>query len=69
MKGVRNLPQTIKLLKDSSRFSDKSQILIAKRCSLPDEDLWKGEIHDAFHLKLQEDYFASVIVRRSPSDA
>lgn len=69
MKGVRNIPETIKLLKDSSRFSDKSQILIAKRCSFSDEELWKGDIRDALHLKLQEDYFATMIVRRRPSDA
>jgi precorrin-2/cobalt-factor-2 C20-methyltransferase len=69
MKGVRNLPETIKLLKDSSRFSDKSQILIAKRCSFPDEELWKGEIHDILDLKLQEDYFATMIAKRRPSDA
>jgi precorrin-2/cobalt-factor-2 C20-methyltransferase len=68
MKGVRNLPETIKLLVDSSRFSDKSQILIAKRCSFPNERLWKGHIHDALHLKLQEDYFATMIVKRKPSD-
>jgi precorrin-2/cobalt-factor-2 C20-methyltransferase len=69
MKGVRNLTGTIKLLKDSSRFSDKSQILIAKRCSFPDEELWKGEIHDVLSLNLPEDYFATMIVRRSSSDA
>ena len=69
MKGVKNLPETIKLLKESSKFSDKSQILIAKRCSFPDEELWKGEIRDVLHLKLQEDYFATMIVRRRPSDA
>lgn len=69
MKGVRNLPETFKALKDSSRFSDKSQILIARKCSLPDERLWKGDIDDALHLKLQEDYFATMIIRRRPSDA
>ena len=69
MKGVRNLPETIKLLKDSGRFSDKSQILIAKRCSFPDEELWKGEMHDVLQSKLQEDYFATMIVRRRQSDA
>ena len=68
MKGVRNLPETIKLLTDSSRFSDKTQILIAKRCSFPDEELWKGDMHDALQLKLREDYFATIIVRRKPSD-
>jgi precorrin-2/cobalt-factor-2 C20-methyltransferase len=69
MKGVRNLPETIRLLKDSSRFSDKSQIVIAKRCSFPDEELWKGDINEALHLKLEEDYFSTMIVRRRPSDA
>lgn len=69
MKGVKKLPEIIKLLKDSGRFSDKSQILIAKRCSLYDEELWKGEIQSALHLKLPEDYFATIIVRRRPSDA
>jgi len=68
MKGVRNLAETIKLLTNSSRFSDKSQILIAKRCSFPEEELWKGDMHDALQSKLQEDYFATVIVRRKPSD-
>jgi len=68
MKGVRNLAETIKLLTSSSRFSDKSQILIAKRCSFPEEELWKGDMHDALQSKLQEDYFATVIVRRKPSD-
>jgi precorrin-2/cobalt-factor-2 C20-methyltransferase len=68
MKGVRNLPETIKLLTHSSRFSDKSQILVAKRCSFPDEELWKGDIHDVLHSKLQEDYFATMIVRRKPND-
>jgi precorrin-2/cobalt-factor-2 C20-methyltransferase len=68
MKGVRNLPETIKLLTDSSRFSDKSQILIAKKCSFPDEELWNGNIHDALLLKVQEDYFATMIVRRKPND-
>ena len=69
MKGVKNLPEMIKLLKDSGGFSDKSQILIAKRCSLHDEDLWKGEIQSALDLKVPEDYFATIIVRRRPSDA
>jgi len=69
MKGVKNFPEMIKLLKDSGRFSDKSQILIAKRCSLYDEELWKGKIRSALHLKLPDDYFATVIVRRKPSDA
>ncbi len=69
MKGVKNLPEMIKLLKDSGRFSDKSQILIAKRCSLYDEELWKGEMQSALHLKVPEDYFATIIVRRRPSDA
>ena len=68
MKGVRNLPETIKLLTDSSRFSDKSQILIAKRCSFPDEELWKGDIHDVPHLKFQDNYLATMIIRRKPSD-
>jgi precorrin-2/cobalt-factor-2 C20-methyltransferase len=68
MKGVRNLAETIKLLTNSSRFSDKSQILIAKRCSFPEEELWKGDMHDVLQSKLQEDYFATVIVRRKPSD-
>jgi len=69
MKGVRNLPETFKLLKASSKFSDKSQILIAKRCSLPDEELWKGDLNDALHLKLHEDYLATIIVKRRPNDA
>jgi precorrin-2/cobalt-factor-2 C20-methyltransferase len=68
MKGVRNLPEAIKLLTDSPRFSDKSQILIAKRCSFPDEELWKGDMRDLLQLKLQQDYFATMIVRRRPSD-
>ena len=69
MKGVRNLLKTVTLLKDTSRFSDKSQILVAKRCSLPDEELWKGNIRDALNVKLPEDYLSTVIVRRRPSDA
>jgi precorrin-2/cobalt-factor-2 C20-methyltransferase len=69
MKGLRNLPETMQLLKDSSRFSDKSQVLIANRCSFPDEELWKGEIQEALHLNLRDDYFSTMIVRRRPSDA
>jgi len=69
MKGVKRLPETIKILKESARFSDKSQILIAKRCSFSDEELWKGEIRGALHLKLAEDYFATMMVRRRPSDS
>jgi precorrin-2/cobalt-factor-2 C20-methyltransferase len=69
MKGVKNLPEIIKLLKDSGRFSDKSQILIAKRCSFYNEELWKGEIQTALHLKLPKDYFATIMVKRRPSDA
>ncbi|HYB83867.1 MAG TPA: precorrin-2 C(20)-methyltransferase [archaeon] len=68
MKGVRNFPEMIKVLKDSSRFSDRSQVLIARRCSLPDEELWRGDINDAVDSKLLEDYFATTIVRRTPSD-
>lgn len=70
MKGVRNYLETTKLLKAaSSKFSDKSQVLIAKRCSLPDEQLWKGDIQDVAHAKLLEDYFATTIIKRRPSDA
>jgi len=69
MKGVRNLAETVKFLKDTARFSDKSQILIARRCSLPDEKLWIGNLEEALHLKFQEDYLATTIVRRRPSDA
>jgi precorrin-2 methylase len=69
MKGVKNLPEMIKLLKDSGGFSEKSQLLIAKRCSLHDEELWKGEIQNALDLKFPEDYFATIMVRRRPSDA
>jgi precorrin-2/cobalt-factor-2 C20-methyltransferase len=69
MKGVRNLPETVTLLKESSGFSDKSQLLVAKRCSLHDEELWKGNIRDALRVKLPEDYFSTVIIRRRPSDA
>ncbi len=69
MKAVSNFPETIKCLKASAGFSDKSQILIAKRCSFSDEELWKGKILDALNLKLSEDYFAMMIVRRKPSDA
>lgn len=69
MKGVKNLPETIKLLRGSSRFTNKSQILIAKRCSFSDEKLWKGDMEDVLHLELEEDYFATMIVRRRPSDA
>ncbi len=68
MKGVRNLPETIRLLTSSSRFSDRSQILIAKKCSFPDEELWTGNARDALNLKLQENYFATMIARRRPSD-
>jgi len=67
MKGVRNFPEMIKVLKDSSRFSDKSQVLIARRCSLPDEELWIGDIDDALDSKLLEDYFVTTIVRRAAS--
>ena len=69
MKGVKNLLETIKLLRTFSGFSDKSQILIADRCSLPDEDLWKGEMSEVLQLKLKKDYFATMIVRRAQSDA
>jgi precorrin-2/cobalt-factor-2 C20-methyltransferase len=69
MKGVRDYRETVKLLKASSNFSDKSQVLIANRCSLPDEQLWKGEIQDVAHAKLLEDYFATTIIKRKPSDA
>jgi precorrin-2 methylase len=69
MKGVKRLPEIIKILKKSARFSDKSQIVIGKRCSLSSEELWKGGIEDALHLKLEQDYFATMIVRRRPSDA
>jgi len=69
MKGVKRLPEIIKILKKSARFSDKSQIVIGKRCSLSSEELWKGGIEDALHLKLAQDYFATMIVRRRPSDA
>ena len=69
MKGIKSLPETFKILKESARFSDKSQIVIAKRCSFPDEELWKGGIEDALYLKLTEDYFTTMIVRRRPSDA
>ncbi|HMK83945.1 MAG TPA: SAM-dependent methyltransferase, partial [Candidatus Bathyarchaeia archaeon] len=69
MKGVKRLPETIKILKKSARFSNRSQIVIGKRCSLSGEKLWKGRIEDALHLKLAQDYFATMIVRRRPSDA
>ena len=69
VKGVRNLAETIKFLKDSARFSDKSQILIARRCSFRDEELWLGDLQDALHVKFQEDYFATTIIRRRPIDA
>ena len=68
VKGARNFADAVKFLKDSARFSDKSQILIARRCSLPDEKLWKGNLEEALHIKFQEDYFATTIVRRRPSD-
>jgi precorrin-2/cobalt-factor-2 C20-methyltransferase len=69
MKGVKRLPEIVSILKESGRFSDESQIVIAKRCSFSDEEEWKGRIRDAPHLKLAEDYFATMIVRRRPSDA
>jgi len=69
MKGVRDYSETVKLLKASSKFSDKSQVLIARRCSLSDEQLWKGEIQNIVHAKLVEDYFATTIIKREPSDA
>jgi precorrin-2/cobalt-factor-2 C20-methyltransferase len=69
MKGVSNLIEPVKLLKDSTRFSDKSQVLVGKKCSLPDEELWKGEIGDVSRVKLTDDYFSTVIVRRRSSDA
>jgi len=69
MKGVKNHPETVKLLKASSKFSDKSQVLIAKRCSFSDEQVWKGDIQDVVQAKTMEDYFATTIVKRRPSDA
>jgi precorrin-2/cobalt-factor-2 C20-methyltransferase len=69
MKGIKSLPETFKILKESARFSDNSQIVIAKRCSFLDEELWKGRIGDALYLKLAEDYFTTMMVRRRPSDA
>jgi len=70
VKGVRNLAETVKFLKDSARFSDKSQILIARRCSLPDEKLWIGSLGEALEPKFQDsDYFATTVVRRRSSDA
>jgi len=69
MKGVKNVPETANILKQSARFSDESQVIIAKRCTLPGEELWKGEIRDASLLKLPEDYFAMMVVRRKSSDA
>ena len=69
MKGIRKLPETIKILKKSARFTDKSQIVIAKRCSFSDEELWKGEIGNANTSKLIQDYFATMMIRRRPSYA
>lgn len=69
MKGIRKLPQTIKTLKKSGRFTDKSQIVIAKRCSFSDEELWKGEIGNANTLNMMHDYFATLMIRRRPSYA
>ncbi len=69
IKGIKKLPEAIKILHESARFSEKSQILIAKRCSFSDEEIWRGNVQDALILKLPEDYFAMMMVRRRPSDA
>jgi precorrin-2/cobalt-factor-2 C20-methyltransferase len=69
MKGVKSIPETVNILKQSARFSDESQVVIAKRCALTGEELWKGKVRDASHLKLPEDYFAMMVVRRNSSDA
>lgn len=69
MKGIKKLPQILKVLKESAGFSDKSQVLIAKRCSFIDEEIWKGEMKNALQLQLSEDYLAMLIVRRRPNGA
>jgi len=64
MKCVKRVPEILKILKESDSFSDKSQVLIAKRYSFADEEIWEGKLGDALQLKLPEDYFAVMIVRR-----
>jgi precorrin-2/cobalt-factor-2 C20-methyltransferase len=68
MKGVKRLPEVVNILKKSARFSDRSQIVIAKRCSFSDEELWIGRVRDALDSRLAEDYFAMMMLRRRSSD-
>jgi precorrin-2/cobalt-factor-2 C20-methyltransferase len=64
MKGARYLKELVPIL-ERARFTKDSTIILAKRCTMPEEKVMIGRLVDVQNWNICEDYFSMAIIKRS----
>ena len=64
MKGAQHLKDLVPIL-ERAGFTKNSTIILARRCTMPEEKVMIGKLVDAQSWDIYEDYFSMVIIKRS----